>query len=99
MQKIGCVLSVEGFKEGACTIFETRILNGFLIFYWRIIMKTLINKISAFLADEQGAETVEWVMIAAVLAAIISVVFWGTLQAGLNTAILRITGFMNTAGT
>jgi hypothetical protein len=38
-------------------------------------------------------------MIAAVLAAIISVVFWGTLQAGLNTAILRITGFMNTAGT
>ena len=43
-------------------------------------MKNIINKTKAFLADENGAETVEWVMIAAVLAAIILVVFWGNLQ-------------------
>ena len=53
-------------------------------------MKNLINKIKAFFADEQGAETVEWVMIAATLAAIIGVVFWTTLQGGLNTAIGKI---------
>ncbi|MDD2659483.1 MAG: hypothetical protein PHY54_07365 [Methylococcales bacterium] len=57
-------------------------------------MKNLINKISAFVADEQGAETVEWVMIAATLAAIILVVFWGTLQGGLNAAINSIVGKM-----
>jgi Flp pilus assembly pilin Flp len=34
-------------------------------------MKNLKEHVNAFLADEQGAETVEWVMIAAVLAAII----------------------------
>jgi Flp pilus assembly pilin Flp len=53
-------------------------------------MKTLINKISVFLADEQGAETVEWVMIAAVLAAIIAFAFWTTLQTAVNTAINTI---------
>ena len=53
-------------------------------------MKNIINKIKAFLADEQGAETVEWVMIAAILAAIITVVFWTTLQGALNDAITNI---------
>ncbi|MDO9423555.1 MAG: hypothetical protein Q7T40_05135 [Methylobacter sp.] len=57
-------------------------------------MKNIINKIKAFLADEQGAETVEWVMIAAVLAGIITVVFWGTLQGALNDAIKAIGGQM-----
>ena len=41
-------------------------------------MKNIINKTKAFLADENGAETVEWVMIAAVLAAIIAAAFWVT---------------------
>jgi Flp pilus assembly pilin Flp len=59
-------------------------------------MKNIINKTKAFLADEQGAETVEWVMIAAVLAAIILVVFWGSLQTGLNTAISGIVTKMTT---
>lgn len=33
------------------------------------------SKIRTFLADEQGAETVEWVMIAAILAGIIVAAF------------------------
>lgn len=50
-------------------------------------MKNLLNKIRAFLADEQGAETVEWVMIAAVLAAIIIAAFNTTLRNGVINAI------------
>jgi Flp pilus assembly pilin Flp len=57
-------------------------------------MKNIVNKIQAFLADEQGAETVEWVMIAAILAAIITAVFWGQLQAALSAAITGIAGQM-----
>ena len=57
-------------------------------------MKNLVNKAKAFLADDQGAETVEWVMIAAILAAIITAVFWGQLQAALSTAIAGIAGQM-----
>jgi len=62
-------------------------------------MKNLINKTKVFLADEQGAETVEWVMIAAVLAAIIGTVFWGTLKNALNDAIVKIGNCMSNATT
>ncbi len=44
------------------------------------------NAIKKFLADEQGAETVEWVMIAAVLAGVI-VATYG-LSGGFRTNIL-----------
>jgi Flp pilus assembly pilin Flp len=57
-------------------------------------MKKITNLVKGFLADEKGAETVEWVMIAAVLAGIITVVFWGTLQDGLSAAITKISGQM-----
>ena len=57
-------------------------------------MKNLINKTKAFLADENGAETVEWVMIAAVLAGIISIVFWDKLQTALSSAIGNISDKM-----
>jgi|GEM_PF-2122712 Flp pilus assembly pilin Flp len=60
-------------------------------------MKTLINKTKVFLADEQGAETVEWVMIAAILAAIIGTAFWVTLKGGVNNAIGTITNCMSNA--
>jgi len=59
-------------------------------------MKNIINKTKAFLADENGAETVEWVMIAAVLAAIILAAFWGPLNTGLNNALLAIGTQMTT---
>jgi Flp pilus assembly pilin Flp len=58
-------------------------------------MKDLINKTKVFLADEQGAETVEWVMIAAVLAVIIGTAFWVTLKGSVNNAIGRISNCMN----
>jgi Flp pilus assembly pilin Flp len=58
-------------------------------------MKKITSLVKAFFADEKGAETVEWVMIAAVLAGIITVVFWGTLQKGLDDAIKGITGQMD----
>lgn len=57
-------------------------------------MKKITNLVKAFFADEKGAETVEWVMIAAVLAGIITVVFWTTLQGGLNTGITAINGMI-----
>ncbi|MFA5034088.1 MAG: hypothetical protein WC614_13855 [bacterium] len=53
-------------------------------------MKKITNQLKAFFADEKGAETVEWVMIAAVLAGIIAIVFWQTLQTGLDTSIDNI---------
>jgi Flp pilus assembly pilin Flp len=58
-------------------------------------MKKIESLMKEFFADEKGAETVEWVMIAAVLAGIITVVFWGTLQKGLDTAITKITDQMS----
>lgn len=57
-------------------------------------MKKITNLVKVFFADEKGAETVEWVMIAAVLAGIITVVFWTTLQDGLNTGITSINGMI-----
>jgi Flp pilus assembly pilin Flp len=53
-------------------------------------MKKITNLMKSFFADEKGAETVEWVMIAAVLAAIIVAAIWGTLQGGVNAAITKI---------
>ena len=61
-------------------------------------MKNIINKTKAFLADENGAETVEWVMIAAVLAAIIAGAFWTNLGTGVNGTINKITGSMSNVG-
>ncbi len=60
-------------------------------------MKNLRKHINAFLADEQGAETVEWVMVAAILCAIITAVFWGALQTALNAGIARISLLLTTA--
>jgi Flp pilus assembly pilin Flp len=53
-------------------------------------MKKITNLVKGFLADEKGAETVEWVMIAAVLADIIVAAFWTTLEGGVNGAIDNI---------
>jgi len=61
-------------------------------------MKNLVNKIKSFLVDEQGAETVEWVMIAAVLAFIISVAYAGTLGASITAAFTRIGLLIDGAG-
>lgn len=60
-------------------------------------MKKSTNLVKAFFADEKGAETVEWVMIAAVLAGIIITSLLGTLGTGVDNAITDITGNMTAA--
>jgi Flp pilus assembly pilin Flp len=57
-------------------------------------MKKITNLVKGFLADEKGAETVEWVMIAAVLAAIIAGAYWTTLKGGVDSAITNINSSM-----
>lgn len=56
-------------------------------------MKTL-NKIKAFLADENGAETVEWVIVAGIMSLIAFTYYNGTLGAAVSTEITNITGRM-----
>lgn len=62
-------------------------------------MKNSISKIKKFLADEQGAEAVEWIMVAAVLAAIITAVFWSTLKTAMESGIAKISAAMAASGT
>jgi Flp pilus assembly pilin Flp len=52
-------------------------------------MKTISN-VRKFLADENGAETVEWVMVAALMAAIITASFNSTLRNAIKSAITNI---------
>ena len=61
-------------------------------------MKNSISKIKKFLADEQGAEAVEWIMVAAVLAAIITAVFWSTLKTAMESGIGEIKIAMTSGG-
>ncbi len=55
------------------------------------------NKKKAFIADENGAETVEWVMIAALLTVIILAVYNTSLQTSLVAAMTKITAHVSTA--
>ena len=50
-------------------------------------MNNIANNIKVFLADEQGAETVEWAMIAAILASVITVAFLDDLGSAVETTI------------
>jgi Flp pilus assembly pilin Flp len=59
-------------------------------------MKTLVNKITAFLADEKGAETVEWVIIAAVLAGVIGVTFGPGITGVVSAGIAKLTKAIGT---
>ncbi len=55
------------------------------------------NIITAFIADESGAETVEWVMIVALLTVIILAVYNTNLNTALNKAMDKITTNIRTA--
>ena len=59
-------------------------------------MKNIYNKLLAFLVDEEGAETVEWVMIAAVLATVIIAAFNTSLKGSVTGAMTAITGDITT---
>jgi Flp pilus assembly pilin Flp len=53
-------------------------------------MINILSKIKEFLVDEQGAETVEWAMIAAILAGIIIAAYLNSLGDGVKGAINQI---------
>lgn len=59
-------------------------------------MKNIINKTKAFLADEKGAETVEWTLIASMLVGIIVAGIWGTLQGSVLIGLTNIRTFLTT---
>ena len=46
--------------------------------------------------DEEGAETVEWVLVAAGLAVVAAAVYAGSLQDGLTAAMESLTGYVQT---
>ncbi|MGZ8945548.1 MAG: Flp family type IVb pilin [Methylococcaceae bacterium] len=60
-------------------------------------MKNIINNIKAFIADENGAETIEWVMIVALLTVIILAVYNTTLNTSLVAAMTKITAHIATS--
>jgi len=60
-------------------------------------MKNMMSKIKAFLVNEEGAETVEWAIVAAILATIAITVYNGTLNAALVAAVGKINTALNAA--
>jgi Flp pilus assembly pilin Flp len=55
-------------------------------------MKNFVNKLKAFYANEQGGETVEWVIVAGILVVIALAVYNLTLQTGLQGAMSTLVG-------
>lgn len=55
------------------------------------------NKKKGFIADENGAETIEWVMIVALLTVIILAVYNTTLNTSLVAAMTKITAHIATS--
>ena len=49
-----------------------------------------MKRILGYLRDEQGIETLEWIAVGALIVAVAIVVYPGTLQSGLQTAINKI---------
>ncbi len=58
-------------------------------------MKNIMSKIKTFLVNEDGAETVEWAIVAAILAVLAVLTYDDALNAALNAAIGKITGAIN----
>ena len=57
------------------------------------------SKIKAFLADETGAETVEWIMVVAILTGILLATLGssGSLTSAINSAISTVAGALTGA--
>ena len=51
-----------------------------------------MKKILAYVRDEQGVETLEWIAVGALIVALALAVYPGTLAAGINGVIASITG-------
>jgi len=58
-------------------------------------MENLMNKIKSFLVNEDGAETVEWAIVAAILSVLAVLTYNGALNTALAAAIGKITGAIN----
>ena len=58
-------------------------------------MENLMNKIKSFLVNEDGAETVEWAIVAAILAVLAVNIYNGALNTALAAAIGKITAAIN----
>jgi Flp pilus assembly pilin Flp len=61
----------------------------------------MLEKINAYVRDEQGAEMVEWVVVVIVLAIVASIVFGpnGVLQNAISDGIQRIANIVTSVGT
>ena len=59
-------------------------------------MKNIMSKIKTFLVNEDGAETVEWAIVAAILAVLAVNIYNGALNTALAAAIGKITAAINT---
>jgi len=55
-----------------------------------------MDKIKSFLVNEEGSETVEWSLVATILAALIVTSFNGTLKSTLLGAFAKIMAIINT---
>ncbi len=58
-------------------------------------MENLMNKIKSFLVNEDGAETVEWAIVAAILSVLAVLTYNGALNTALAAAIGKITAAIN----
>jgi len=58
-------------------------------------MENLMNKIKSFLVNEDGAETVEWAIVAAILSVLAVLTYNGALNTALVAAIGKITAAIN----
>ena len=58
-------------------------------------MENLMNKIKSFLVNEDGAETVEWAIVAAILSVLAVPTYNLALNTALAAAIGKITGAIN----
>ena len=55
-----------------------------------------MRKMFGHLKDEQGIETLEWIAVGALIVAVALVIYPGTLQGGLQSAINTVVGKINT---
>ena len=58
-------------------------------------MKNIMSKIKTFLVNEDGAETVEWAIVAAILSVLAVLTYNGALNTALAAAIGKITAAIN----
>ena len=58
-------------------------------------MENLMNKIKSFLVNEDGAETVEWAIVAAILSVLAVLTYNNALNTALAAAIGKITAAIN----